>query len=67
MKTYKVTLYIRSNACISPNKAVFQHIVKGKSAKQVKQYAWYYFNAWYNTIGYSRHDVRIEAAPLEAE
>ena len=67
MKKYTVTLYIRSNACISPNKAVFQHIVEGKSAKQVKQYAWYYFSAWYNSTGYSRHDVRIEVKPFTAE
>ena len=66
-KYYTVTLYTRSNACISPNKAVFQHIVQAKSAKQVKLYAWYYFDTWFNTIGYSRHDLRIEATPLEAE
>ena len=67
MKKYTVTLYIRSNACISPNKAVFQHIVEGKSAKQVKRYAWYNFNAWYNSAEYSRHDLRIEAKPFTAE
>lgn len=67
MKKYTVTVYTRSNACISPGKAVFQHIVEGKSAKQVKQYAWYYFNAWYNSTGYSRHDLRIEAKQYTAE
>ena len=64
MKKYLVTLYTRSNACINPNKVVFQHIVEAKSAKQVKLYAWYHFNAWYNSANYSRHDVRIEVKPL---
>lgn len=67
MKKYLVTIYTRSNACISPNKIVFQHIVEGKSAKQLKQYAWYNFNAWYNSTGYSRHDLRIEVKQYTAE
>ena len=46
MKTYTVTIYTRSNACISPNKVIFQHIVEAKTAKQAKLYAWQYFDAW---------------------
>ena len=67
MKKYTVTLYTRSNACISPNKAVFQHIVEGKTAKQAKLYTWQYFNAWFNSAEYSRHDLRIEAKQYTAE
>lgn len=67
MKIYIVTIYTRSNACIGPKKVVFQHIVEGKSAKQVKLYAWDYFNAWYNSTGYSRHDLRIKVKPFTAE
>ena len=66
MKKYSVALYTRSNACISPNKAVFHHIIDAKSAKQAMLYAWYYFNAWYNSADYSRHDVRIEVKPFNA-
>ena len=67
MKNYTVTIYTRSNACISPDKIVFQHIVEAKTAKLAKLYVWYYFNSWYNSTGYSRHDLRIEAKPCTAE
>ena len=67
MKTYLVTIYTRSNACISPNKVIFQNIVENETAKKAKLYAWYYFNAWYNSTDYSRHDLRIEAKPCTAE
>ena len=67
MKKYTVTIYTRSNACISPNKEVFKHMLEAKTAKQAKLYTWQYFDAWFNTIGYSRHDLRIEAKPCTAE
>ena len=67
MKKYLVTIYTRSNACINPNKVIFQHIVEAETAKQVKLYTWYYFNAWYNSAEYSRHDLRIEANAFTAE
>lgn len=67
MKKYTVTLYTRSNACINPNKEVFQRIFEAKTAKSAKINAWYSFNAWFNSIGYSRHDLRIEAKPFTAE
>lgn len=67
MKKYSVALYTRSNACISPNKAVFHHIVDAKSAKLAKLYTWCYFIAWFDSINYSRHDFRIEAKPCTAE
>lgn len=67
MKKYLVTIYTRSNACISPNKVVFQHIAEAKTAKQAKLRTWYYFIAWYNSTGYSRHDLRIEAKLFTAE
>ena len=67
MKTYSVTIYTRSNACISPNKVVFQHTEEAKTAKQAKLYAWQYFDALFNTLSYSRHDFRIEAEPYTAE
>ena len=67
MKYYKVTIYTRSNACIRPNNAIFRHTVEAKTAKQAKLRTWDYFNTWINTIGYSRHDLRIEAEPLTAE
>ncbi len=67
MKTYTVTIYTRSNACISPNKVVFQHTVEAKTAKEAKLYTWQYFDAWFNSSGYSRHDMRIEAKQHTAE
>ena len=67
MKNYTVTIYTRSNACISPDKIVFQHIVEAKTAKLAKLYVWYYFNSWYNSAEYSRHDLRIEAKSFTAE
>ena len=67
MKKYSVTIYTRSNACISPNKVIFQHIVESKTAKQAKLHTWHYFDAWYNSTGYSRHDLRIEAKQCTAE
>ena len=66
-KYYTVTIYTRSNACISPNKFVFKHTVEAKTAKQAKLYAWQYFDAWYNSTGYSRHELRIEAIQCTAE
>ena len=66
-KYYTVTIYTRSNACISPGKVIFQHIVEAKTAKQAKLYTWYYFNAWFNSAEYSRHDLRIEAKSFKAE
>ena len=67
MKTYLVTIYTRSNACISPNKEIFKHMLEAKTAKQAKLRTWYYFDAWFNSAGYSRHDLRIEAKPFTAE
>ena len=67
MKCYKVTIYTRSNACINPNKVVFRLTVETKTAKQAKLRTWYYFDTLINTIGYSRHDLRIEAKPYTAE
>ena len=67
MKTYSVTIYTRSNACINPNKEVFQRTFEAKTAKQAKLYAWQYFDAWFNSAEYSRHDLRIEAEPFTAE
>ena len=67
MKKYSVTIYTRSNACISPNKVVFQHTAEAQTAKQAKLYTWQYFDAWFNSTGYSRHDLRIEAKPFTAE
>ena len=67
MKTYTVTIYTRSNACINPNKEVFKHTLEAKTAKQAKLYTWHYVDAWFNAIGYSRHDLRIEAESFTAE
>ena len=67
MKKYAVTIYTRSNACINPNKVILHHIVEAETAKQAKLYIWYAFNAWYNSTGYSRHDLRIEAKQYTAE
>ena len=67
MKKYTVTIYTRSNACINPDKVIFQHIVESETAKQAKLYTWYYFNAWFNSAEYSRHDLRIEAKSFKAE
>ena len=67
MKIYRVTIYTRSNACISPNKEVFKHMLEAKTAKQAMLYTWYYFDTWFNAIGYSRHDLRIEAKQYTAE
>ena len=67
MKHYTVTIYTRSNACISPNKEVFKQNFEAKTAKSAKINAWHYFNAWYNSTGYSRHDLRIEAKSFKAE
>ena len=67
MKTYLVTIYTRSNACVSPNKIVSQQVFEAKTAKSAKINAWHFFDAWYNSVRYSRHDLRIEATPLEAE
>ena len=61
MKKYLVTIYTRSNACINPSKLIFYNIVEAKTAKQAKLYTWQYFDAWFNSMGYSRHDLRIEA------
>ena len=67
MKQYTVTIYTRSNACINPNKEVFQRTFEAKTAKQAKLYAWQYFDAWFNSLSYSRHDLRIEVKPFTAE
>lgn len=67
MKKYIVTIYTRSNACISPNKEVFQHILEVKSAKRAKIDTWYYFDTWFNSLCYSRHDLRIEVKTFTAE
>lgn len=67
MKKYLVTIYTRSNACLNPNKELFQHILKAKTAKHAKLDTWYYFDAWFNNLWYSRHDVRIEAKLFTAE
>ena len=67
MKNYTVTIYTRSNACISPNKVVFQHAVETETAKQAKLHTWQYFDAWFNSLSYSRHDLRIEAKQCPAE
>ena len=67
MKKYTATIYTRSNACINPNKEVFQRTFEAKTAKQAKLYTWQYFDVWYNIAGYSRHDLRIEVEPFTAE
>ena len=67
MKRYLVTMYTRSNACVNPNKDVFQQIVEAKTAKSAKADAWFLFHFWYHSAGYSRHDLRIEAKPYTAE
>lgn len=70
MKKYTVTIYTRSNACINPNKEVFQQIFEAKTAKSAKISAWHFFDIWYNSARYSpysRHDVRIEAKSFTAE
>ena len=67
MKNYTVTIYTRSNACIRPNKFVFKHTVEAKTEKQAKLYAWQYFDTWFNSAEYSRHDLRIEVKPFTAE
>ena len=67
MKQYLVTIYTRSNACINPSKLIFYNIVEAETAKQAKLHTWYYFNAWFNSAEYSRHDFRIEAKPYTAE
>ena len=66
-KYYTVTIYTRSNACISPNKEVFKRMTKAKTAKLAKLYTWCYFIAWFDSTNYSRHDFRIEAKPCTAE
>lgn len=67
MKKYLVTIYTRSNACINPNKEVFQQIFEAKTAKSAKINAWHYVDAWFNSLSYSRHDLRIEAKQFTAE
>ena len=67
MKYYTVTIYTRSNACINPNKVVFQQVFEAKTAKSAKINAWHFFDTWYNSASYSRHDFRIEAKPCTAE
>ena len=67
MKKYAVTIYTRSNACISPDKEVFKRMLAAKTAKQAKLYAWQIFDIWYNSAHYSRHDLRIEAKECTAE
>ena len=67
MKKYIVTIYTRSNASINPNKEVFHQIFEAKSAKSAKINAWYYVDACFNSIGYPRHDLRIEAKSFKAE
>ena len=67
MKKYAVTIYTRSNACISPNKEVFQRTLAAKTAKQATLYTWQIFDTWYNSAHYSRHDLRIEAKQHTAE
>ena len=67
MKTYTVTIYTRSNACINPNKIVFKRIFEAKTAKSAKINVWHYVGDWCNALGYSRHDLRIEAKPYTAE
>lgn len=67
MKKYSVAIYTRSNACISPNKEVFQHILEAKSAKRAKIDTWDYFNTWFNSSCYSRSDLRIDSKHITAE
>lgn len=67
MEKYLVTIYTRSNACINPNKEVFQRIFEAKTAKGAKISAWHLFYTWFNSADYSRHDLRIEAEPFTAE
>ena len=67
MKKYLVTIYTRSNACVSPNKIVSQQVFEAKTAKSAKINAWHFFDAWYNSARYSRHDLRIEAKSFAAE
>ena len=67
MKTYLVKIYTRSNACINPNKEVFKHTLEAETAKQAKLHTWQYFDVWFNSTGYSRHDLRIEAKSFKVE
>lgn len=67
MEKYLVTIYTRSNACINPNKEVFQRIFEAKTAKGAKISAWHCFYTWFNDTGYSRHDLRIESKSFKAE
>ena len=67
MKIYTVTIYTRSNACVSPNKIVSQQVFEAKTAKSAKINAWHFFDNWYNSARYTRHDLRIEAEPFTAE
>ena len=67
MKYYSVTIYTRSNACVNPNKVIFQHYFEAKTANSAKINAWHYFNEWFNSLSYSRHDLRIEAKLFTAE
>ena len=67
MKIYTVTIYTRSNARISPNKEVFKHTLEAETPKQAKLCAWQYFDEWFNSTTYSRHDLRIEAKSFTAE
>lgn len=63
MKKYLVTIYTRSNACLNPNKELFQHILKAKTAKHAKLDTWYYFDAWFNYCKY--FGLQTECAPCE--
>ena len=67
MKTYKVTIYTRSNDCISPINFVFQHTVEAKTAKQAKLYTWQHFDELFNSLNCSRNNLRIEVEQYTAE
>ena len=67
MKKYLVTIYTRSNACINPNKELFQQIFEAETAKGAKISAWHLLYTWFNSEGYSRNDLRIEVKPFTAE
>lgn len=67
MKTYIVTIFTRSNSCISPNKFLFSDILPATTIKNAKIDAWHIFDFWHNDMNLSRHDVRIEAKQFTAE
>ena len=67
MKKYEVTIYTRSNACLSPNKKLATGSLPANSIKNARIDAWEFFNHWFNNMKLHRNDVRIEVKPFTAE